>query len=145
MSAIIKPITKAIIASMSLNDLLGVPTLTPKAKVKATQGTKVPRVVLTAEELKAKRNEAQKALRSTPEGRAYANEASKRSIAKKKARLQMEMDTLKALVDAIKPEVIVEAIQEAVVEVAVEKVTKKVAKKASKNSKAVVEAEAAPF
>ena len=134
-------ITKAVIASMSLNDLLGTPTATPKAKVKAMQGTKVPRVVLTAEELKAKRNETQKALRSTPEGRAYANEASKRSIAKKKARLEAEMATLKALVDAIKPEAIVEAIQEAVVEVVVKKATKK----PSKNSKAVIEAEDAPF
>lgn len=38
----------------------------------------------SAEQSRLRKNEAQKAFRSTPEGRAYANEAAKKSIAAKK-------------------------------------------------------------
>lgn len=51
------------------------------------------RRALTAEERRARKNEAQRAFRATPEGRAYANEASKKSVAAKK-----HAEAVKALV-----------------------------------------------
>lgn len=45
---------------------------------------------LTAEQRRARKNEAQRAFRATPEGRAYANEASKKSVAAKKHALAVK-------------------------------------------------------
>lgn len=47
----------------------------------STQGAHQP---LTAEEKRQRKNERQRLARSTPEGKAYANEASRKSIAAKK-------------------------------------------------------------
>lgn len=149
----VSKITKADVAALSLNDLLG----TPEVYVAPTQAAKVPRVarpLMTTEEKKAARNAAQKLIRSTPEGKAYANEASKKSIAAKKARMEAELATLKALAAAItnvpaeQAEANVEAIlEEAAVEVAPEvaaEPTKK-AQKPRKKSAAVVNVGDAPF
>lgn len=132
-------ITKAKIAALSLNDLLG----TPEVYVAPTQAAKVPRVsraLLTNEEKKAARNAAQKLLRSTPEGKAYANAASKKSIAAKKARVEAELAALKAAVEAITtaPEAVVEAaleVAEEAVEEAAPEVVAEPVKKAKKPSK----------
>jgi hypothetical protein len=93
---------QAIINEMPLEDLLGAPIPAPVKPAKFV-GPKAPKVVLTEAEKKAKRNEAQKALRATPEGRAYANAASKKSIAAKKERRDAELARLKALVAALEP------------------------------------------
>ena len=136
-------ITKADVANMSLNDILGVPMPTSKSKSKATQGPKVPRVVLTAEEQKAKRNEAQRLLRSTPEGKAYANEASKRSIAAKKARIAAELEALKAQVAVLAAVPVVDE-EPVITEEPVAEV-KKAAKKPSKKAVKAALVEDAPF
>lgn len=95
-----------IIDSLPLEDLLGAPALLQAlAKDKAAKfvGPKQPKVLLTTEEKKAKRNDSQRALRATAEGRAYANAASKKSIAARKAREAAVLANMKALLDALQP------------------------------------------
>jgi len=91
---------RAVIKAMSLAELLGecVPYVAP---VQATKAPRAARSSMTAEEKKAARNAAQRLLRSTPEGKAYANAASKKSIALKKARLEAEKAELLAKVEAL--------------------------------------------
>ena len=118
--------TKTALASMSLNDLLGTPT----PYVAPAKPAKVARVLLTDEEKKAKRNEAQRALRSSPEGKAYANEASKRSIAKKKAAIAAELEALRAIVATVVAVEVAEVAE--VVEVSQEEVAIKKPRKGAK-------------
>ena len=133
-------ISKASIKALTLTDLLGAPM-----PFKATMvAAKAPRVTLTTEEQKAKRNEAQRLLRSTPEGKAYANEASKKSIAKKKARMLAEAEALKGTVvteeTAPTPTEVTEAIEEII-----EIVAPKAPKKTKKQAVVIVDVEDAPL
>ena len=73
-----------LLSSMTVQDLLTVQ--------QAHQVGVSPKMTLTAEERRKRKNEAQRLARSTPEGKAYANEASKKSIANKK-----RIDAIKAL------------------------------------------------
>lgn len=131
-------ISAAEVASASLVDLLG----TPIAFSKAPKAPKGPRILLTEEEKKAKRNEAQKALRATPEGRTYANAASKKSIALKKAKIAAELEALKALVATLAPQDEIVAEETPKAEETVVEPSKKVskAKKASKKETTTEEA-----
>ena len=73
----------ALLQELTAQDIIAVHQAHKEAA--ATVGSKsTQRTVLTAEEKRLRKNEYQRALRSTPEGRAYANEASKKSIAAKK-------------------------------------------------------------
>lgn len=69
--------TLALIGSMTAEELLAI-----QRAHAAQQPTG--RKVLTPEERRQRKNEAQAKVRSTPEGRAKANEASRRSIAARK-------------------------------------------------------------
>lgn len=73
-----------LLSSMTVQDLITVQ--------QAHQTVTQPRITLTAEERRKRKNEAQRLARSTPEGKAYANEASKKSIANKK-----RVEAIKAL------------------------------------------------
>lgn len=135
-------VSKASIKAMSLTDLLGAPV-----PFKATMvAAKAPRVTLTTEEQKAKRNEAQRLLRSTPEGKAYANEASKKSIAKKKAKMLAEAEALKGTVaevaeeTTLTPTEVTEAIEEII-----EIVAPKAPKKTKKQAVVIADVEDAPL
>ena len=141
---------QAQIAAMTDAALLGTPTPFGKAAKapKAPKVPKAPRVVLSTEEQKAKRNESQRVLRSTPEGKAYANAASKKSIALKKARIQAELDALKALVallpvPAASTEEVAPVVEAPVVVVA--PTSKKAPKRLPTPRKAPVDAEDAPM
>ena len=130
-------ISKASIKTLSLTDLLGA-SMPFKATMAAV---KAPKVTLTTEEQKAKRNEAQRLLRSTPEGKAYANEASKKSIAKKKAKL---------LAEALKGTVVAEAEETAltpteVIEEIIEIVATPKTPKKTKKAVVIADVEAAPL
>lgn len=80
--------TLALIASMTAEELLAV----QKTHRQHSVSTKERKPLLSTEEKRKRKNEAQRLVRATPEGRAKANEASKKSLASKK-----RSDEIKAL------------------------------------------------
>ena len=105
MNASINDINKAfaVIAQLTAADMLAI-RKAAKLSHKSVEviETKPSKRALTPEESRARKNDKQRALRATPEGRAYANAASKKSVVVKKQRAEAVKALINERIDAQK-------------------------------------------